>query len=153
MSEKERLYASFKECDIHIERIEASIDIITKMMPIKKEVYENLDDESVKTIDQFIYRYTLLQDKIGGSILKNMVSLLEYSDDARTFIDILNILEKNNIIQSARKWRDLRDLRNRLSHEYTDNIDAQVNTLNEVYKSYFYLKDEYTNIKNFLKDE
>lgn len=141
-----RIKDAVAECEIHIKRISEALSKLEKYLPLTEDIYNNLTSDDIQALDQFIYRYTKLQDKIGSSILKNLVYLLEYSDNTRTFIDMLNILEKNNIIASANKWKDFRDLRNRLTHEYINHTDLQVKLLNDVYDAYLYIQKEFTHI-------
>jgi len=146
-----RIKDAIAECEIHIKRISEALSKLKKYLPLTEDIYNNFTNDNIQALDQFIYRYTKLQDKIGSSILKNLVYLLEYSDNTRTFIDMLNILEKHNIIASANKWKDFRDLRNRLTHEYINNIDLQVKLLNDVYDAYLYMQKEFLSIKEYCE--
>lgn len=46
-----------------------------------------------------------------------------------SFVDKLNLLERVEIIEDAYWWKDLRDLRNKLSHEYDINRSAKPSLL------------------------
>ncbi len=147
-----RIQKSISECDIHIKRIGEALAKIEQYFPITKDVYYKFSIDDIGALDQFVYRYTKLQDKIGSSLLKNVVCLVEYTDNTATFIDILNMLEKHSIIESTERWNMFRSLRNRLTHEYTSDVDLQINLLNDVYNSYWYILKDFENIKKFISN-
>lgn len=146
-----RIQTSIDECDLHIKRIGDALAKISSYFPITEDVYESFSIDDIQALDQFLYRYTKLQDKIGSSLLKNVMYLIEYADGTTMFIDILNILEKYNVIENAERWNMFRGLRNRLTHEYTNDINLQIKTLNEVYDSYQYILRDFENIKNVIR--
>ncbi len=147
-----RIQKSISECDLHIKRIGEALAKIERYFPITEDVYEKFSIDDIGVLDQFVYRYTKLQDKIGSSVLKNAVCLIEYTDYTGTFIDILNTLEKHNIIESAERWITFRSIRNRLTHEYTSDVDLQINLLNDVHNSYWYILKDFENIKNVVNN-
>jgi uncharacterized protein with HEPN domain len=49
------------------------------------------------------------------------------------FVDILNRLEKLGRLESADTWRQLRKIRNQVSHEYDDNPEYMATALNAVF--------------------
>ncbi len=144
---------SIEECDIHIKRINSSLADIKHILPITIETYENLNSDDIKSIDQLIYRYTKLQDKIGSSLIKNICIFLEGDDDRRTFIDCLNILEKHHILENTDDWEKLRNIRNRLTHEYSLDIDKQVQMLNDLTIILEELFEIFNNIKTLFRDK
>jgi len=62
-------------------------------------------------------------------------------------IDILNILEKLNIIDDANKWDELREIRNSIAHEYPFDINERVDNIKLAMKGYEILKEIYINLK------
>lgn len=49
------------------------------------------------------------------------------------FIDILNKLEKLRLIESAEQWKQLREIRNAIAHEYDDSPQLMAQVLNTVF--------------------
>ena len=129
---KLRINDAIEECEKHLVRIQESFARINNKFPLTIDAYRNLSSDDVMAIDQFIYRYTKLQDKIGSSLIKNICIYLEGDDYTRTFIDNLNILEKYGILNSMAEWDELREIRNSLTHEYTNNAEQQVDMLNNL---------------------
>jgi hypothetical protein len=90
---------------------------------LQNNMLEKLEDfETIKTIDAFVYRFLKLQDYMGQKLFKNFLTSLGEDCDNLSFLDILDKLEKLNIIPSTDEWIQIRKLRNKLTHEYPDNI-------------------------------
>jgi uncharacterized protein YutE (UPF0331/DUF86 family) len=66
------------------------------------------------------------------------------------FIDILNKMEKLNIIPSTEKYLELRKLRNVIVHEYELNQLLLVEELNKLIENVNILLDIYENILKFI---
>jgi hypothetical protein len=54
----------------------------------------NLEEEQIEHIDQFIYRFTKLQDSMATRLLPAISSWLETDPGPKAFLDILNRLEQ-----------------------------------------------------------
>jgi hypothetical protein len=112
------LEENLKVSYLHLERLKTlSSDILQNNMLEKLE-----DFETIKTIDAFVYRFLKLQDYMGQKLFKNFLTSLGEDCDNLSFVDILDKLEKLNIIPSTDEWIQIRKLRNKLTHEYPDNI-------------------------------
>lgn len=86
---------------------------------LELEIFE--DKEKVKTVDAFIFRFIKLQDFMGDKLFKELLKTIGEYKDNMALIDILDKLEKLEIIENADKWLDFRFIRNKLTHEYPDN--------------------------------
>jgi uncharacterized protein with HEPN domain len=76
------------------------------------------DLEKVETIDSFIFRFSKMQDSMGEKLFPLTLEFLGEEVRSKPFIDILNRLEKLEILKSAEEWKKLRELRNFLTHTY-----------------------------------
>ena len=101
-------------------------------MPLNEDSYLNLSDDEVEHIDQFLFRFAKLQDTIGEKLFKLILLALDEKVDNKPFIDILNKLEKLELIDSADKWRELRDIRNELAHSYDDEAEEMASNINKI---------------------
>jgi len=81
------------------------------------------DKEKIKTIDAFIFRFIKLQDFMGDKLFKDLLQRVGEYKDSMSLIDVLDKLEKLEIINDSDKWINFRILRNKLTHEYPDNQD------------------------------
>lgn len=89
---------------------------------------------------------------MGMRFIPVIAGLIYGNFDPRPFIDNLNILEKNGAIDSAEKWQELRNLRNKLAHEYPENTEQTVEVLNLLIKEWTYLRDMYLSMKDYFKE-
>lgn len=130
-----------KELDIHFERIDALLPELQSYMPLSEEDF--FDHEKVKTIDAFIYRFTKVQDRMGEKFFPLVLkSLYEYKNNM-ALIDVLNRLEQLELLESADRWIDYRNLRNTLTHEYPDNEDEIVSAIALAIRAYDDIKKIY----------
>lgn len=128
--------SAVQECEKHVRRIEAALEILTPFFPFTEDRLNVLSDEQTAVLDQFLYRFAKLQDCIGLRLIPTVYALLENDTIVRPFIDILNRLEKLEILTSAEDWQYFRSLRNSLAHEYPDRVEDIVNAINTLYVSW-----------------
>ena len=76
-------------------------------------------------------------------------------NDARTssFLDILNKLEKLNVLSSTADWQFFRNLRNNLAHDYPESIQQTVDTLNILFKEWPKMELIYSNAKEYYLEK
>ena len=114
----ERLQREFDICDKHILRINEALEELSSTLPLTTESYAQLSSEQIRCIDQFIFRFSKLQDAMGAKIFRY---ILEYLDEDVTSLpmrDILNRLEKYKFLPDANEWIYIRELRNEIAHDY-----------------------------------
>jgi len=111
---------------------------LTYTIPLNLASYNKIlnDMESLAYSDQIIYRFSKLQDCMGAKLFKSIL-LYQGENTDKPFLDILNNLEKMDIID-VDEWFEIRDLRNEIAHDYEDNEKVAINILNTIYK----IKDE-----------
>jgi len=133
-----RLEKYMNECKKHKIRIEKSYTKVKDIFPISATRYQQLSDDEIEAIDQYLFRFAKLQDTLGNRVFRIIVS--EYEDDINTltFIDILNKLEKIGILRDVNIWKRLREIRNDISHQYDDEPEGMAEALNNI----FAYKDE-----------
>jgi len=140
---------AIKISKIHLERLERATDEIKRMGKLEDVDIE--DFEIIKTIDTFIFRFMKLQDYMGYKLFKSfLIETGDYRDDM-SFIDMLDKLEKLKIIDSAENWIKLRKLRNKLAHEYPDELEEILADIKEALKWSSYFKNVLLNMITYLK--
>ena len=145
----EKLEKIFYECDKHLKRIDSSSSELKNIMPLDKEKYINLDEENIKVLDQFLFRFSKLQDAMGQKLFKMILLFLKEDIEGKPFIDILNLMEKLNIISSTISWKELRDDRNELAHNYEDEPEEMSEIINKLYEKRVILSSIYLGIKSY----
>jgi hypothetical protein len=92
-------------------------------LPVQAASLSQMDDGQVQDWDQFILRFTKLQDAMGSQLYPSLLAHLQEPYEDRPMLDKLARLEKLGYIASVEAWNALRDIRNRLTHDYpTDEV-------------------------------
>ncbi|MCL5031592.1 MAG: hypothetical protein M1480_21525 [Bacteroidetes bacterium] len=138
------------ECKRHAKRMNFAYQKLSKLIPLTKEHLLEFKEEEVALIDQLIYRFTKLQDAIGQKLFKNVLAILDEDTANKSAIDIFNRLEQLEIIKDYDTWKDLRDLRNELAHEYEEDEGSLTEELNMLFRKKFALEKYLEDIIQFL---
>jgi hypothetical protein len=80
---------------------------------------ESLSFEAEESFDSLTSKFARISDIFTQKVLKSAVLLLR--EDAPTFVDRMNLCEKLAIIPSAETMLAIRDLRNLIAHEYSED--------------------------------
>jgi len=120
-----RLITYFQESKKHIDLIEESLDVLK--LPITD--YENLTQLQRFALNALIFRFSKLQDLIGTKIFRNYLNFSGFNLVDKTFFDILKEIEKEGIIDID-SWDELRELRNKIAHDYPEEIDEMIESIN-----------------------
>jgi uncharacterized protein YutE (UPF0331/DUF86 family) len=96
------------------------------------ESLENNDERS-EMLDAFVSRYSRLQDSLGDKLLRAM--LRASLEKTGSQLDNLLRAEKLGWIESTQAWIELRELRNRLVHEYMESADDLLDALQQALES------------------
>ena len=83
-------------------------------------------------LEAFVSRYSRLQDTIGNILSSLLEAALEPSG---TQLDNLSRAEKLGWVDSVERWIALRELRNRLVHEYMESPEDLLEALTEALES------------------
>ncbi len=151
--EKQRLEKIFNECDVHLKRINSAYRKMSLFMPLDRDRYDKLSEDEIEHIDQYLFRFSKLQDAMGKKLFKNMLLYLQEDIEGLAFIDILHKLEKLSLLKSAKQWIDLRNIRNELAHQYDDDAEAMSAAINEVYKQKEVIETIYHRIKTYYDNK
>ena len=139
------------ECEKHQLWIVESFQEIQNIFPLSGKKYTKLDAMEIKNIDQFLFRFSKMQDTIGEKLFRLIVKDFVEDTSEMTFIDILNRLEKIGIIDSAQEWKSLRKARNDISHQYDDEAEEMAEAINNIFAQKDILLEIFTNIKKYYE--
>lgn len=106
---------------LHMNRAKSAISEIENWPSLSSDLFK--DFEKIKTIDTFIYRFIKLQDMMGDKLFKIFLDEIGEYKDNMSLLDVLDKLERFDIINNAYDWIEYRTLRNKLTHEYPNNED------------------------------
>ena len=80
------LQDAWRECERHIYHLFHAMRSIRTFLPLTEKTYVNLTDEQIQAIDQFILRYTKLQDTMGGRLFKESYPLVELGKELPEYL-------------------------------------------------------------------
>ena len=148
---KERVDRIMYECDRHLLRIDEAMEDLVEFMPLDKKKYIALNRDEVQALDQFLFRFSKLQDAVGQKLFKQILILHEDDNllvENMPFLDILNRLEKVGVLE-VDSWRRLRDSRNEFAHNYDDEPQEMAEAINKIYREKDKLVEIYFRLKDF----
>lgn len=133
MSEVEslQLQDAWRQCMQHLHHMQHALSALVPSLPIKAATLPDLDDEAVQDWDQFILRFTKLQDAMGARLFPAVLAYLQEPYEDRPMLDKLHRLEKLGYVASVEEWHGLRAIRNRFAHDYPQDDALKAAYLNE----------------------
>ncbi len=131
---RDKLNEALLLCKIHRERMIFALGKIKMHFPLNREKYLRLQPEELSFLDQLIFRFSKLQDSMGGRLFPAVLESLGEEIKEMPFIDRLIRLEEMNVIPDADEWLVLRETRNLVTHEYPFIADEFIEGLNLLYK-------------------
>ena len=143
----ERLQREFEICDKHILRINEALEELSTVLPLSCDNYATLNSEQIRCLDQFIFRFSKLQDAMGAKIFRFLLEYLDEDVTALPMRDILNRLERYRILPDANEWIYIRELRNEIAHDYPLLENDVVRILNELFSKVEILYGIYDKLK------
>lgn len=133
-----RLENYFYEASKHKELIKEALEVLTPLTPIKE--YEALSSLEKFALNAFIFRFSKLQDLIGSKVFRNYLDYSGYDISDKNFFDILKEIEKEGIIDID-SWDEFRQLRNQIAHEYPNEVEEMLDSINLFIKKSYVLLD------------
>ena len=116
-----RLKDAWRECERNAYYLCQALVLLDPIMPLTASRYEQLTDEQIRELDQFILRFAKLQDGIGNHLLPSLLSYFQEPYEDRPMLDKLNRLEKLGFFEDVEKWQASRKTRNKFTHDYPDD--------------------------------
>ena len=145
----------------HINSIEKLFNYLNKDIEVFKNLYgipinvailesiEN-DDNLRRLIASITSDFSKAQAILGEKLFKEILYFTdEINDKNISFFEILSILEKLSIIKNRIEWKQVKEIRNNIAHEYPEEVDKLCENLNMIFKKVVFLKNSFENIKIF----
>jgi hypothetical protein len=120
-------------------------------IPLKEEYFEDEDLVLEELLDAIVYKFNKIQSIVSEKLFKLILEYIGIEAKNKSFLEILSLFERENVLEIA-KWRDLRNIRNNITHDYPQEILELVANLNELLDSIDYLKYVFKNLKS-LKEK
>jgi len=110
---------AFKDVFNAISLVESSLSGLTPFeagenyTPKQREPYDALSDRFIRSVEISIKFFRCYEK-------------LMYGENSDTLRDVLNKMEKLNLISSVMLWMRMRDVRNRIVHDYLPEVVAEI---------------------------
>ena len=147
-----------KRLEFYLDLIQSSLNDIEKyltkieyFLPIDYKNYLELTELHKDTLDAISFRFSKIQSILGEKIFKLFLETLGFDTYEKSFLEILSELEKLNILK-RNEWLKLREIRNKIAHEYPDEIEEIIENLNEMIKSIKTFKKIHRKIREKLNE-
>jgi len=125
--QKMRLPKYFAEINAHIELINEALEALQHRLPI--ENYNDLTNLGKFALNTLIFRFSKLQDLLGSKVFRSYLEFSGFETSEKSFFDILKEIEKEGIVDID-TWDELRKLRNQIAHEYPEEEDEAIESIN-----------------------
>ncbi|KAF3978470.1 MAG: hypothetical protein HFP77_01810 [Methylococcales symbiont of Iophon sp. n. MRB-2018] len=106
--------------------------------------------EGLDKLESFGSKFCRMQDTFIDKLTP--LFLIKLGEISSSAINNLNKLERLNIVDNVNDWLDMRLLRNKLVHEYVDDITELLTHLLLAKKSYRQLHNSYLKAKTVLNE-
>ena len=137
--------------ETNFERLDYAYSRSQYLLPFNIPIIKKLEAEQISFIDQYIFRYSKIQDIMGEKLFRMILEAVEENTESFAFIDIINKLEKLEVLSDKSEWLYLRKLRNEVSHEYPLVDEEAVVALNSLFNSKEKLADFYKSCVKYLR--
>jgi hypothetical protein len=122
---------AWRQCERHLHHMRHALDSLSPGLPVTPVTLAHMDDEVVQDWDQFVLRFTKLQDALGAKLLPAVLSFLQEPYEDRPMLDKLHRLEKLGYLPNIESWNTLRSIRNHFAHDYPQDDVLKSAYLNE----------------------
>jgi hypothetical protein len=125
-----RLQDAWRECERNAYHLQRALGQLQSLLPLTGAQFLSLTDAQIQTLDQFILRFTKLQDAMGSHLYPSILDYLQEPLEERPMLDKLNRLEKLGYLHNAEMWSSVRSIRNKFAHDYPDDPEKNAALVN-----------------------
>lgn len=111
------------------------------------------DKNIVVVVDAFIFRFLKLQDFMGDKLFKDLLTIIGLYKSNMSLLDVLDKLEKIELLHSANQWMDFRKIRNQLTHDYPDNTQDVIDGIHIALKIFKEIEIILFNFDKYIKNK
>ena len=114
------------------DRLAYSITRAHKMglVPLSMEKLAALSDDEMEILDAYIFRYGSLVSQIQGAIFKSIGEVEQEPVSSMSNRDKTNLMERLGALPSAEAFSYLTVVRNKLMHDYPEEMQKHLDRLN-----------------------
>jgi hypothetical protein len=148
-----RLQAAWRECERNAYHLQKALSQLGPLLPLSGPQFQALSDAHIQVLDQFILRFSKLQDAMGNHLYPAILEYLQEPFEDRPMLDKLNRLEKLGYLLDAEKWSSVRSIRNKFAHDYPDDAGKNAALINIATEAARTMVDALVTVENKLRHE
>jgi phytoene dehydrogenase-like protein len=146
----QKVLEAWLQCQKHLYHLEHALKLIKPFLPVTAAYITTQTDEQIQAWDQFVLRFTKLQDTLGARFYPALLNYLQEPCATHTMLDKLNRLEKLGLLNKASDWNALRSIRNQFAHDYPQDAGLKAAYLNEAIAAVEIFKDAMFKAEQFM---
>ncbi len=132
-----------------LQDVDNYIKKISPFLPVNYPNYNELTAHHKDTLDAIAFRFNKIQSTLGEKTFKVFLEAIGY-DTNKSFLEILSEIEKLKIIK-RKKWIEFREIRNKVSHDYPEEVEEIIQNLNKMISSFEDFKQILKKIKEIYE--
>lgn len=121
---------------------------------VEKNIYNQFTFNTLKPqqkaiLDAYLKRFSSVQDFLGAKIFPLLLEVAGIYSGKMS--EVLNYIEKEEIIDSLDNWIELREVRNELEHDYPEELEDALDDLKFCIDNFEKIEKYYLNSLDFAK--
>ena len=121
------------------------------LAPLTVEKLASLSDNDMEVLDAYIFRYGSLVSNIQDSIFKSIAEVEQEPVSTMSNRDKTNLMERLGALPSAERFSSLAVIRNKLMHDYPEEMQKHLERLNFITDEAPRLVEIFIGIKNYAE--
>lgn len=121
-----------KIADVHANRIMMALNALDSLFPLDAKKIESLSQENLLMTDLLVHRFGKLQDLLGSKIINEFLVCIDEYESNLSMLDKVHKLERLEIIEDSELWKEMRKVRNHVTHEYPNHPEFTAADLNKM---------------------
>jgi len=142
MNKLDRHFVAIREYRSLIESLMKEMDIYSP------EIFQKLKAEERAILEAYLKRFASIQDFLGAKIFPLLLGIRGIGTEKMS--EVLEKIEKEEIIDSLEQWIELREIRNELEHDYPDDLADALADMRYCVEHLYVLESYYANSLRFV---
>jgi hypothetical protein len=116
-------------------RLERHHRALAPLMPLDASRLESLDDPALTQVEAMLKKFDQFVDDLRRRAFRGVLTLAAEPVETMNQRQVLERLETLGCIASVRAFLSLLTLRNRLAHEYPNQLDVQASSVTDAWRA------------------